>query len=398
MKRRSKSKKKKSAASFRLAPEEETLITTLLNDFPNIDPAELVARIPKAPLALTLVERLPLDDERCLPLLAAINKAFDHKKVRRAVKQALYRLEKKGISVRMFSRDESPPTAILKPAEKEKPALYLGPMDLTGTRAVLIILQRAAKALDVWTGIVSDSKGIPEFVFGSLSKKRVRAIKEQITQNAGPLVDASLSHVATVMETAYQRHLEIHSNGPADYLELRPWLLENASLLTRPVIYDLIPAESVPEAPITNSKLAGLFRHRLMASWFIDFESLRPFMEELVKIDDSPIVLTELQKSSRSSEIKEKATKKLFPASERDALSKRFEEMAYVFYRLDEKDTALLSLAAARALDKEDPLVNTNPVITFLMDRSLGYYMGGAKDSADAGQPADDDSPRIILP
>jgi len=122
-----------------------------------------------------------------------------------------------------------------------------------------------------------------------------------------------------------------------------------------------------------------------MASWFIDFERLRPFMEEMVKIDDSPIVLTELQKSSRSGEIKEKAIEELFPISEKTALSKRFEEMAYIFYRLDEKDTALLSLAAARALDKEDTLLNTNPVITFLMDRSLGYYMGGAKDSADAG-------------
>ena len=61
MKRKQKLKKK----PFRPAPlnqEQETFVASLIGDYKNADPAEIVAKLPDSSHALILAERLPLDD------------------------------------------------------------------------------------------------------------------------------------------------------------------------------------------------------------------------------------------------------------------------------------------------------------------------------------------------
>jgi len=397
MRPQKKSKKKKSSPPSLPAPEE-ALLTSLFQDFEDSDPARIVEKLPDSRLARVLVERLPLNDGSTIHLLTAIHERFQDKQVHKAIKRVLFRLEKIGVTVEGFSSGKVSTPAVFMPAEREKPVACLGPIDSNGFRAVLIELHRAMKGVDLGVGLISDEHGIQQFLFANFSKKRTKQIKEDLSRDVGPLVEASLSHAATVLEKAYSRHTEIHSNTPAEYLELRPWLLENVSLLDRPIIYDSVPEGSVPEGTVTGSRLEKLFQHSLFESWVDDFESLKPFMEDILKLDDSPILLNDAQKADRAGEIKKKGIEELFPAPKRALLKNRLEEMAYLFFKLGDEESARLALATALTAEQEDTVLKPNPLIEFLFDRSLNFHMDSAKKAAQEADKEVDASSGIILP
>ncbi|MBW2033191.1 MAG: hypothetical protein JRI94_06290 [Deltaproteobacteria bacterium] len=398
MKRRKKPKKKISARHSLTAPEE-TLLNTLLKDFRDVEPSEIVGRIPDSHFAEILIARLPLTEGPPVSLLLALSERFKEKPVLKALKRAAFKLKKMGIPVGEFYPEKESSGNILKPPQKEKPIAYTGPiLDMIGSRAVLILLDRDMKGQNMGAGVVSDEKGIQEFFCGTFSKKRIREIKDSLSLETGPLVETSLSHAATILEKAYHQHIKVHSNAPADYLELRPRLLEDISLLDRPVIHDFLPEVSVSDAILTDSQLKNLFQHKLMESWFIEFDPLRPFLEDILNLDDSPIVLTEAQKLDRSRQIKEKGMEKLFDDEKRGLLKHRFEEMAYFFFKLGEEDSSRVCLVAARIMGEKDSITKMNPVIEFFMERSLDFYFNVMKEAADEEDLKQDSSPGIILP
>ena len=114
MKRRKKSKKKISARHSLTAPEE-ALLNTLLRDFRDVEPAEIVGRIPDSHFAEILIERLPLTEGPPVSLLLAISERFKEKPVLKAIKRAVFKLKKMGIPVGEFYPEKRSPSPIQAP-------------------------------------------------------------------------------------------------------------------------------------------------------------------------------------------------------------------------------------------------------------------------------------------
>jgi hypothetical protein len=370
-----KKKSKKKSHFPNLQSSDEDLIASFMQDFGNTGPGQIVARVPNALIAQVLVERLPLD-ESSVPFLTSIDEKFQDKGVRKAVKRVLFKLKNKGLPVDDFhSKGGGVSAPILKPPQEE-PVALLGPLNMKGSRAVLVTLGRTMRGIDGGMGIVSDEEGIKQFACGAFSKKGLKGIKEQLSQEAGPLVETSLAHATSVLEEAYRRHLEIHSEAPEEYLELRPRLLNVGPPLDTPAIYGFITEESVSQMPLTDSQIEKLFQNELLKPWVVDFEDLRPFMEDISKMDDSPIILTQTQKADRAREIEEKCMEQLFPASKRAILRRMLEEMAYIFFKLGQEDFSRVSLAAGLSMGEGDSILRKNPVVKHLVRRSLDFYNG----------------------
>ena len=393
-----KQKKKKQVGKPLLTHDEEALVNSLLRDFQAADPAQFVAGIPSPRIAANFIERLPLHEAPPVPLLSELDQAFKEKEVRKALKRLVFKLKKKGHSVEGLYQEKGGSAPILKALSKEGPTAFLGSLDGAGFRTVLITFHRSAKGVDLGIGLASEEHGLRQFVFGNFSKKNVREIKENLLEEVGQLVETSLSHAATILESAYQRHLELHSEAPDQYPELRPWLLENTSLLDKPAIFDALTDAPSSQRVLTDSQLEKLFSHELMASWLVELESLRPYLDEIRNVDKSQIVLTEAQKFEREREILDKAVEELFPAPRRAFLKQRLEEMAYFFFKLDDKESSGICLAAARTLDKEDDFLRRNPVIEFLLKRSIDFYMDQIHETDEDRSSQEQDAPRIILP
>ena len=96
--------------------------------------------------------------------------------------------------------------------------------------------------------------------------------------------------------------------------------------------------------------------------------------------------------------IKEKCMDELFPAPRRTLLKRWLEEMAYVFFKLEEEKYAELSLSAARAMDQEGTILRKNPVIQLLLDRSLDFYMDKVQEAASEKEQRNGSAPGIIIP
>jgi len=399
MRRKTKTRKKPILPVL-LNQEQEALVTTLLQEIgsTSTDPAEILAKVPDSRCAQVLIAHLPLNDDSTIPLLLALRAGFKDKGVGKAIKRVLFKLKRSGVSTEEFHTEEDDSSTILKPSQKEPPRCYVGAVDGAGLRAVVIIVHRGGKGLDVGLGVVSDEQGILEFFYRNLSKRSAKEMKDDFSRDAGPLVETSLSHAATILEESYQRHLTLKSDVPADYLELRPWLLENAPVLVRPVVYDCIAETSIADTILTDSQLMELFDHELMEFWLIEIEALRPCMEDMFKVQESPIVLTESQKSDRVMEIKEKCMGEIFSPERRELLKRRLEEMGYIFFKLGQEETAGLALAAAHAADKESTILKANPVIETLLERSLTFYTKAMEErDPEQSQERVESSP-IILP
>ena len=91
----------------------------------------------------------------------------------------------------------------------------------------------------------------------------------------------------------------------------------------------------------------------------------------------------------------------LFPAPKRALLKRRFEEMAYMFLKLDLEEFSRLSLAAALSMDEDESILRKNPVIERIVKHSLDLY-GEMLERGDSEEVSEgrleDRSPGIITP
>jgi uncharacterized protein YjgD (DUF1641 family) len=378
MKRKKKLRKRPSSPPL-LSAEEEGLVAQLVEEMGISAPVDIVKRIPNPLSAQRLIELLP-SDASVIPLLSALKASFQDKIVGKAVKRVVFRLEKKGVSTKgLFSeKEDSPP--ILKPFPKDPPLCYLGPVNGAGLRAVGVILHRGGKEVDTGFGIISDKEGFKEFLFRTVSRKDAKELKERFQREAGPFVDTSLAHGTTLLEEAYQREVSLTSHAPEGYLELRPRLLEHGAPLERPMVYHLVSESAVLEHTPTDAEIRDLLEDPLMETWLIELEAMTPFMEEMYRVHESPIVLSPVQKSARIREIQDKCLAEIFTAEERQRLKGRLEEMAYIFLKIGQEETAKVALAAAQITTQEVTSLKANPVIEILLQRSLAFYNNAVEE------------------
>jgi len=242
--------------------------------------------------------------------------------------------------------------------------------------------------------IFNDEDGIIEFAFTRHSKKRMKEIKEIFFSNLPNMVETTLSHAADVLERAYNAKAPGVSHSARAYLQFRPWLREHTSTIERPETYRLLPPEAVSSDLPTESQLQRLFEHELMATWIIDLRSLRPLIEEIGKAEESRIFISEGQRLEHIHRIKYEGIPKIFSEARKQSLKYRLEETAYVFLKSGEENLGRLCLAAAVTLSEKESPIRVNPFLTFLLERSLAYYL---KSSARPGKPSDRQSERLIV-
>ncbi len=392
-----KPKKKKRPGPAPLSNEEEELLHSILSDPADINPDNILDHIGSPALATALLERLPPGYPEIGNLIVAIKEAFEEKDVQKSVKRAFFRLKQQGISIpRQETPKESP--FIFKDSNGADPEAYLGPIDGTGTRGVLIMIPRIPKGVDVGIGLINSGEGIKQFIFDRYSKKRSREVKELFFEQVGKAVDTSLSHAATVIEKSYLKSGQKTEKSSNDYLKLRPWILENVQLLDQPAIYESIPREDISGEILTDSRVQKMLGHELMLSWIMEPDEIQSLMDEILKAEESPIIVSEEQKTTRIHEIKEKAVMDLFPDSRRLQIKEDLEEMAFLFFKLNEEEFARSCLLAASVVDEKSSSIRTNTFLLSFLEYSLDYYGELIHENSEEKVLNSHSSPLIITP
>jgi len=387
--RKRKKSRKKSSAVHNLTPEQEAVVSSLIASFPSTDRQQVISQLSSPLVARAFLERLTPKDETLIELVLAVSEAFPQKEVQKAARKLLFKLKTRGYKVPQIRKDlDSAP--IIKPVMKEKPEALLGSYDSTGTRGVMVAIPRFPKGFDVAMGVISEIQGILEFFHGTYSKKGMKEFKQALLQSDEmTMVETSLAHAATVLEKAYKAAEDAPGEGVSAYAEFRPTLLTKTDLIDTPPIYELISEEDANAALVTQSSLDKLFAHPLMKLFIIHHEKLSDLVDELSKLDDSPIYLTEEQKSERRKEIEQKWLTENINLEEREQLKYRLEEMAYVLWRKEEQELARVALAAAKIIVEEK-----NIVLDYLFTKTVSLALGEPEDTE---KDTEEDSDSLIL-
>ena len=88
--------------------------------------------------------------------------------------------------------------------------------------------------------------------------------------------------------------------------------------------------------------------------------------------------------------------KELYPDSKRLILKDELEEMAYLFFKLDEEEYSRLCLAAASTLTEKDSFIMINPFLKMFLEHNLNHYIKVMRETTAPGVSEKDHSPKII--
>lgn len=374
MKRKKKPKNKKKQSLPQITTEEEELLGSLLENLRDIELNSIREHINSPELARAISERLPGTDQEEAQILLSIKDSFREKEVQKAVKKALFKMKRRGFPIPQHQNQKAPLLKIKRHKRLEAEA-YLSPIDGNGSRGIFIAAYRIPKGVDMGIGAVNTHTGIDYFIYGRYSRKKSRDIKSSFFDRAGKAVETSLSHAATILETAHKKNEKDLGEGAREHLGFRPWLLKNTSLLDRPPIYDLIPPRDTSGDFLADSRIEELLGHDLLASWIIRPEKIEPVLNEISGAETSPIILSEAQITDRIEKIKEKAIQEIYPESKRLSLKDDLEEMSYVFFKLGEKGHARVCLAAASTMSEKDSPLRTNKFLKAYIERSITHYI-----------------------
>ena len=199
MPKKKKLKKRKPQKQIILSAKEEDLINFILSNLSELNPDDFNREIIDARVAQTLLEKLPLKDESEVSLVSLVRESFDDKTVQKTVKKVAFKLRQKGFFVSLGdSRDDIP---LIKPGvDKENPEAYLGPFSMSGDRAVLIMIPRQPRGIEIGLGVVNYFKGIVYFLHDRYSKKQSREIKKFFFEQTIEVIETTVEHACDTLE------------------------------------------------------------------------------------------------------------------------------------------------------------------------------------------------------
>jgi hypothetical protein len=261
---------------------------------------------------------------------------------RREIRRALFRLRQRGIEpTRVPAAEPARPAAAPEP---ELTAL-LSPIDAEGGRAVWIMKPRLQGGLFRLTGITIEGQGLVQAVLDSVTRRELRAERASLEQRAQvKLVEADWRLADFILCEAWRHTPESRRREIGDFLGTR------ADLIPTPPPADFIHpvyAELLTE-PIEPS--TELLKEEEILTWRFRAEELKPYVDEINEIRQSPIVLNPIQQKERAEAVVERAATGLFGGERAERTRRRLEDTAYYMARTGREKQARWAAAAAAAI------------------------------------------------
>jgi hypothetical protein len=289
------------------------------------------------------------------------------KLLRRGVRRSLYRLKQKGISAPAADVGTAAPArSPLAGAEAEG---FLSLNDPLGDRLLWILKARSGGGFHHLSTVVNEPAGLKEAVLAEVSRKSVRALREDLEARHGlRLVEIDWRYCDWIAAEGYERARQRGdvSESAAHYPQLRLQLFRKAAEPAH------LPSPS-DVAPASLDSSAALFEEVELRQWLLPEVLLAPHLARYREIRESPIVLDRTAQLSRVEEIVHAAVAELFSAERATSWRRRLDEAAYFFAKTARPGPAGLAAATAGAI-AERRSGRGIPFCEELVRRSFGLF------------------------
>jgi hypothetical protein len=283
-----------------------------------------------------------------VPVLMGAESRITGKHARKALRRALHSLRSRGIVV---EETRTPETGRLPPTKRDEAEAFVGPIDPQGRR-FLVLLLPARPTARLYQVLSSDEEGILRVELAEAKRKEARGwVREIRKRSGGVLVEASADEVRALLGRMLRIGVVEPSPGVRD---LEAELASDASDLPTPG--ERI-RERLAEPPISDAVASLDLRQRFergdIAPWLLRAEDGSEGLSDLESAQDSPLVLSGVQKEERRRAGLARLSGQLLDAETRERISVRLEETAYLLNQKGDREGARAAVGVAARIRLE---------------------------------------------
>ena len=312
-------------------------------------------------------------DTGAVYLLTQILTVTEDKELSKGIKKTLYRLKNKGIEL----ASPDPLTAVPAPTAEvplPSPTAYVTTMDPLGERLILAVKPKDDQELTILQFLVSDQKGINDLIASVTTPKDFEQyLTRMSTTKDITMVEVALDYCHLLIKESSQRNHISGTKIPANYFLWKKFFGSYDTALEKPAMYTLLPADAIQsEAPLLK-RSEDLIAKYTFTFWLLDWKLLVNAYQEIHELENSPLVLSEPQKESRTHGIVQKTAQAFFDDKNRLLFQRRLEESAYILWKTDKQDDAKSAFAAALAFAPEGVPSDSHPFALKTVEKNLAF-------------------------
>ncbi len=286
------------------------------------------------------------------------------KLVRKEAKRALYRLQQRGIAV--AGAPSTPPA----PAQTPPSSLLEGlvsSVDGRGDQLVWLIRPQPGGVLHLFA-VINDPDGLREVALHTATRKSLKTLRTDLEQRHDVrLATLDWRHADALVRRAFHAARASGARMEGDYPALRAQLWREPPTEASP-----LPPPRDDDAALARS--ADVLGEPEFRTWFRTAEDLTSYLEEFGSVQDSPLVLNEMQQRERFDDIIARAIDATFGGAHRATWSRRVAEMARFFAATRRPERAVEAEAVAAAL-AGDVAPRDIPMCSQLVRASFAYFV-----------------------
>jgi len=341
---------------------------------PESDAAELETHLGRSTATdAAIAHRLgAMATESSVRVLQRLDRSGD-KIVRKEAKRALYRLQQRGLDIPETPAPTRPPIA--------QPALegYLSAIDGNGDQLVWLVKARPGGIAHLFA-LINDPAGLREVELNLITRKGLRHLRDELaTKHDLRLVEADWAYCDFLIHRAFGWSRARTTPMTGDYPALRAQLVRTPpSEDLPPLVFSRLDIDAIRRDAELLAHSDALLEEKEFRTWFLGPEQLKPYLDELASIRESPLVLNRPQQEERFRDVVERAVGDLFGGEWRAVYPRRLYEMAYFLAVTGRAPRAQEAVAVALALAGSERGGHGIPFCEHLARASLGVHFHAA--------------------
>ena len=237
------------------------------------------------PFTLAFVEALgSTSSPVAVKVLQILQKIPAEKPVRRALKTALYRLERQGL-VRKEEETESEPRILIpRPADRQAEAWASWP-ESQGERGMALKLPDAGRGYVMAIAVVNSEGIFHEFEAIQTTRKGVRALFDKMTGGVeGRLIEIPLEHFRFLIEEVAEIYQRQNHALPSGYEPIHKYLASWVEAVSSPHVYNLLGEKEIVEDPILLRTSDSLLEVQPFVTWRLPEGLIQSFVEKIKEV------------------------------------------------------------------------------------------------------------------
>jgi hypothetical protein len=302
-------------------------------------------------------------------VLRRLERGTADKRVRKEAKRALYRLQQRGVQL-----PEAPAEALPTPAAGPSIEGYVTAVDGRGDQLVWLVKPQPAAVAHLF-GVINDPEGLRETALNAVTRKTLKSLRTTLEQQHElRLVEVDWHYADFLLHRAFEWSRARGTRMSGDYPALRAQLTRQPPPESMPPsALERVSAAARQADPVLLGQSPSLLEEPELRTWFLPPDELKPFLDELANVKDSPLVLNRAQQQERFEEIILRAIDIVFGGDMRPSWARRLYEMGYYFAVTRRPLQADQAVAVARALEGADAPRDI-PFCAHLVRASLAFF------------------------